>query len=91
MVHYKSSFPSPDQLGKPPTLQDLFAGKGCGAAESPGCGWEEHVRLICPLANALWQPQQRAEKRKWMKLYPYDSTRQLRKGRFLMRFVRIQN
>lgn len=30
------------------------------------------MRLICMLPNALWQPQQRAEKRKWMKLYPYD-------------------
>lgn len=54
-------------------------------------GESEHVPLICLFPNAPWQPQQRAEKRKWMKLYPYDSMRQLRGDRFLMHFIRVQN
>lgn len=53
-------------------------------------GESEHVPLICLFPNAPWQ-QQRAEKRKWMKLYPYDSMRQLRGDRFLMHFIRVQN
>ena len=76
--------------GKPPTLQPASWSKEAEKARS-NCGPGKHMRLICLPPNAPWQPQQRAEKRKWMKLYPYDSTRQLRRGRFLMRFVRVQN
>lgn len=66
--------------------------------ESSCSGRELELRMRATCAfnlPALRMPRgnhsKEQKKRKWMKLYPYDSMRRLREGRFLMRFVRMRN
>lgn len=91
-VYHKVSSCAVASEGKPSTLQDLFA------AESSCSGGELELRMRATCAfnlPALQMPRgnhsKEQKKRKWMKLYPYDSMGRLREGRFLMRFVRMRN